>query len=67
MATRYLMRNAFTVVITALAVASTNLPAQTITAYKTGERTTGQTKQCYYDGLGSEYCWATREIDPLAT
>jgi hypothetical protein len=41
----------------------TELPGQTITAYKTGERTTGQTKQCYYDGLGSEY---TRTISSIA-
>jgi|GEM_PF-1871431 hypothetical protein len=27
----------------------------TITAFKTGERTTGMTKQCFYNGLGSEY------------
>ncbi len=29
--------------------------AQTVTAFKTGERTTGMTKQCYYNALGSEY------------
>jgi hypothetical protein len=42
---------------------ATSLHAQTITAYKTGERTTGQTKQCYYDGLGSEY---TRTVSSIA-
>lgn len=26
-----------------------------ITAYKTGERVTGMTKQCFYNGLGNEY------------
>jgi hypothetical protein len=31
------------------------LPAQTATAFKTGERTTGQTRQCYYDFAGKEY------------
>ena len=27
----------------------------TVTAFKTGERTTGLTKQCFYDALGSAY------------
>jgi len=40
-----------------------SLHAQTITAYKTGERTTGQTKQCYYDGLGSEYTRTVSSIE----
>lgn len=29
--------------------------AQTTTAFKTGEQTTGMTKQCYYNGLGNTY------------
>lgn len=29
--------------------------AQSITAYKTGEQTTGTTKQCFYDALGNPY------------
>jgi hypothetical protein len=29
--------------------------AQSGTAYKTGERRTGRTKQCYYRGLGKDY------------
>jgi len=37
--------------------------AQTTTAFKTGEKTTGMTKQCYYDGLGSEY---TRTVSSVA-
>jgi hypothetical protein len=49
--------------LAALCAATSDLPAQTITAYKTGERTTGMTKQCYYDGLGSEY---TRTISSVA-
>lgn len=28
---------------------------QAMTAYKTGERTSGLTKQCYYSAAGSEY------------
>jgi gamma-glutamylcysteine synthetase len=57
------MRIPLASIIAALAVAGTTLPAQTITAYKTGERTTGQTKQCYYDGLGNEY---TKTISSIA-
>jgi hypothetical protein len=49
------MRNSLSAVIATLILGGTTLPAQTITAYKTGERTTGMTKQCYYDGVGSEY------------
>ena len=30
-------------------------PALAGTAFKTGERTTGMTKQCYYTYLGSQY------------
>jgi hypothetical protein len=57
------MRHALAVALTAMLVVAAELPAQTITAYKTGERTTGQTKQCYYDGLGSEY---TRTVSSIA-
>ena len=39
------------------------LTAQTITAFKTGEKTTGMTKQCVYNGLGNEY---TRTISSVA-
>lgn len=35
----------------------------TITAFKTGEKTTGMTKQCFYDGLGNEYTKTVRSID----
>lgn len=35
----------------------------TITAFKTGEQTTGMTKQCYYDGLGNTYTKTMRSID----
>lgn len=38
-----------------VAFAPAVLPAQTVTAFKTGEATTGMTKQCYYDALGSAY------------
>ena len=36
--------------------------AQTITAFKTGEKTTGMTKQCFYDALGSEYTRTIRSV-----
>jgi hypothetical protein len=35
----------------------------TITAFKTGEQTTGTTKQCYYDGLGNIY---TKTVNSIA-
>lgn len=35
-----------------LATSGTALAAK---AYKTGERTTGQTKQCYYEFAGNQY------------
>jgi hypothetical protein len=35
----------------------------TITAFKTGERTTGMTKQCFYNGLGSTYTETVRSVD----
>jgi hypothetical protein len=59
------MRLAIAIAIAVVDVlcAATALPAQTITAYKTGERTTGQTKQCYYDGLGSEYTRTVSSIE----
>jgi hypothetical protein len=38
-----------------LALVSCELEAQTVTAFKTGERSTGQTKQCYYNAAGREY------------
>jgi hypothetical protein len=57
------MRHALALALTAMLAVAAELPAQTITAYKTGERTTGQTKQCYYDGLGSEY---TRTVSSIA-
>lgn len=42
---------------------ASKLAAQTVvTAFKTGERTTGMTKQCFYDALGNEY---TRTIQSV--
>ena len=38
------------------------LVAQTGTVFKTGERTTGMTKQCFYDYIGNGY---TRTIGAI--
>lgn len=34
---------------------ATTAAAQTTTAFKTGERTRGQVKDCFYEALGQEY------------
>lgn len=38
------------------------------TAFKTGEKVTGSTKQCYYEYLGSEYTRTVKsyELCPLS-
>ena len=52
------------VLIVVLTLWSTaTVSGQTVTAFKTGERTTGMTKQCFYDALGSEY---TRTVKSYA-
>ena len=43
--------------------ATGHIDAQNITAFKTGERTTGLTKQCYYEALGNQYTRTLRSID----
>jgi hypothetical protein len=51
-------------VLAVLAFGSTGtVAAQTLTAFKTGEVTTGMTKQCYYDALGNAYTLTMRSID----
>ena len=43
-------------VLAALAFASTGaVSAQSLTAFKTGEVTTGMTKQCFYNAIGNTY------------
>lgn len=37
------------------AIITASFSAQAGTAFKTGERTTGMTKQCYYSYIGSQY------------
>jgi hypothetical protein len=46
-----------------LLVTAGQLSGQTVTAFKTGEQTTGMTKQCFYEALGSVY---TRTINSVA-
>lgn len=50
-----------------LLAAVASLSAYAGTAYLTGEKTTGMTKQCFYDYLGSEYTRTIRatELCPL--
>ena len=55
------MRTALMVVALA-AVATEGLMAQTVTAFKTGERTTGMTKQCYYKFGVNEYTRTIRAV-----
>ncbi len=44
------------VVLSVLVLCATHVAtAQLATAFKTGEETTGMTKQCYYDALGNGY------------
>ena len=39
------------------------LVAQTVTAFKTGEITTGMTKQCFYDYIGNGYTRTVRSVE----
>jgi len=50
-----------------LMIISATASAATITAFKTGERVTGSTKQCYYQGNGAQYTTTIRsyELCPL--
>lgn len=44
------------VTLVSLTIAATaTATAQTTTAFKTGQRTTGMTKQCYYESLGDQH------------
>ncbi len=40
--------------------------AQTATAYKTGENTTGTTKQCYYSFAGSSYTQTVSSVSSVS-
>ena len=44
-------------------VSVSGLVAQTGTAFKTGERTTGMTKQCFYDYIGNGYTRTVRSVE----
>ncbi len=52
-----------TMVAVGTLLAPSQANAQSITAYRTGEVSSGMTKQCIYDGLGSTY---TRTISSVA-
>jgi hypothetical protein len=56
------------VLAAALSFAASTAKAQSATALKTGERTTGTTKQCYYTFAGSEYSRTVEsyELCPLS-
>lgn len=51
------MKKAGAVILTGLLFSALGQTAnaQALTAFKTGEESTGMTKQCFYDGLGSQY------------
>lgn len=52
--------------LTVLALVSASgeaLSGQTVLALKTGEETTGMTKQCFYNALGNVYTRTVRSID----
>jgi hypothetical protein len=52
----------------AIMLVSMSAHALEVTAFKTGERVTGQTKQCYYKFAGSEYTKTIKsyELCPLS-
>ena len=43
--------------------ATSTAAAQSTTAFKTGERTTGMTKQCYYESLGNQHTQTIRSFE----
>lgn len=45
-----------------LVLAAHPAKAQTVTAFKTGEQTTGMTKQCFYTALGNAYTLTTSSV-----
>lgn len=57
------IRNAALSVILAASLVPVTAKAQTVTGLKTEEVTSGMTKQCIYDALGSQY---TRTISSVA-
>lgn len=59
------MKKLILITIVALSFSSSALAG---TAFKTGEKTTGATKQCYYKYLGNEYTRTVKshELCPLS-
>lgn len=50
-------------IVAAIALTPFQANAQSVTGFKTGEVTSGMTKQCFYDALGSQY---TRTMSSVA-
>jgi hypothetical protein len=58
------MSNRVTLLVTVFAIVGpTGLPAQTVTAFKTGEQITGLTKQCYYAFGTTRYTKTIRSVE----
>ena len=50
--------------LVSLTIAATSTAAaQTTTAFKTGESTTGLTKQCYYESLGDQHTQTIKSVE----
>lgn len=58
----YFSKSALLIALIAAAVPHV-VAAQSTMAFKKGEQTTGMTKQCYYDALGSGYTITVSSID----
>jgi hypothetical protein len=56
------VRSSLTAILIAVGLAAP-AAAQTVTAFKSGERTTGLTKQCFYNALGNTH---TRTVSSVA-
>jgi hypothetical protein len=53
----------FAALVSLTVAATSTAAAQTTTAFNTGDRTTGITKLCYYEALGSEHTQAIKSIE----
>ncbi len=54
------LRTTIAALISMTLAATSTAAAQTTTAFKTGERTTGLTKLCYYESLGDQHTQTIR-------
>ena len=57
-----IFRRSITLMVLLLTIAPKSVNAQNVMAFKTGERITGMTKQCYYTFGGNQY---TRTIQAV--